>query len=250
MIRQSKIQFTLVELLVVVAIIAVLAAMLLPALSRARSYAHDAVCMNNQKQIYLATMLDAEDNEGVLTRVKVVRGTTQSSWWFNYWTNGAWGASYLGAWFDDNNPYYDKYNMPAVIACPADRIAMQRVADGKWQPRKMYPVSYGFNEKAVSGSSHGQPRRKVSDVKPSLLLLYDKSTSLDGNDKSPTQRTALWRSYYSAGTAAQWFGGGTCSTARHKGWSSVNGTFFDGHVEPVDFYELTQDNRGYEHWDH
>jgi len=55
--------FTLIELLVVIAIIAILMAILMPALNRAREQGKRAACLSNLKQLTLAWILYADDND-------------------------------------------------------------------------------------------------------------------------------------------------------------------------------------------
>ena len=76
--RQRKNLFTLVELLVVIAIIAILASLLLPSLAKAKEQARSVQCLGNLKNIGLAMVMFAEQNNDKLPH------TTGSGYCFNW----------------------------------------------------------------------------------------------------------------------------------------------------------------------
>ena len=97
-----KKSFTLIELLLVIAIIAILAGMLLPALNNARERARIATCLSNHKQISLALIFYADENDGQYP----------SAYDKNYGSNRK-------EW--NKRLYTDKYVTPKKsLICPAD----------------------------------------------------------------------------------------------------------------------------------
>src|SRR5262245_51603633 len=172
--------FTLVELLVVIAIIGTLVALLLPAVQHARESSRRSSCINNLRQLALAS-LEYEERErrypATFDELPVQQQSSESSERFSTW------AVFLLPDLEHEAMFYEyaKGNLPlpklyvATFLCPSDSA----------KPRSGNASSYVVNAGWASSSSNQLPSNG-----PFLNRAYDaKATVMEGHWKDGRDHT-------------------------------------------------------------
>jgi prepilin-type N-terminal cleavage/methylation domain-containing protein len=151
--------FTLVELLVVIAIIAIMAALLLPTLSGAKAKAQTISCLNNLRQLGVATQAYMADNRGLLVanhRGDVSVPAATNSWVWGNMRNKYDCTNMLFLRWSKLFPYASQLG---VFHCPADRSTVgtgMSPGDSGREPRVR---SYAMNSWMGSRYMEDYPRR-------------------------------------------------------------------------------------------
>ncbi len=224
---RSDRKFTLIELLIVIAIIAILAALLLPALSKARSKAYQASCASNLKQIGQASMLYTGDYDDWLLPSKI----SGKSWWTLLSNNKSYGLSY-GTLLGGTG--INKYYHGGTFRCPEDSLPFKpnQAADGVGSPY-MFQTSYaaglvGGKEGRSSGASANYYHKTSALTRPTECV-----TAGDNNNQMAEM---LFFNYHFS------FRHGASDTLNRSeepiSGGNTNVLYADGHVAAAGFPKL------------
>lgn len=224
--------FTLIELLVCVAIIGILASLLLPVLAGAKAKSQAITCLNNLRQLSLATQVYTDDHRDLLPynlgHAEIVR-TVARNWYYN------WSTPIMSWELDSDNTNttllvkggIGPYTGPStrLYRCPSDTVLSEVQAQRGWRERirsvSMNLMIGNAGDYSRGGDNANNPGyrqyfKQVQIPRPAEIFVF-----IDEHPDSINDGYFLNR-YYSK----QWT---DLPASYHNGGSTL--TYADGHAE-------------------
>jgi prepilin-type N-terminal cleavage/methylation domain-containing protein/prepilin-type processing-associated H-X9-DG protein len=226
--------FTLIEILIVLAIIAILAAILLPVFANVRENARRTSCQSNMKQLYLGITQYTNDNNNRLPgATDAPAGENDLGGWVFY---SKYGVGTTDAEFDvTRGSIYSYVKSPEVYICPSDPVGEEIGLSYAMGGCTTIQNRDDSGERTIDGYNRG---KKLSAIRnPASLMLLGEESRPTGAEQ-PTEDRSTDDGYFNVVTLPQdednwqnWF------APRHAEGGNV--LFADGHVK---YYSIAQAN--------
>ncbi len=232
--------FTLIELMIVIAIIAILVAILFPVFAQARKRARQTECASNIRNLLTAMKMYAQDSDGTLPRAIYNDAPVYNAW-----------ADVIMQGYVNNDQIYE---------CPESRLHVDRYTGANWPQSRFIreddnpPVigvgySYGINAllanpalnpPITTGGPAGEREGQVEDASGTIILA-------DGGYWPPTN-TSAWVIYRSDASwdpsLLQW----ELDLYRHGQNGKFNAGFVDGHAKYISFAGTIDPGQNVNQW--
>lgn len=210
--------FTLVELLIVIAVIAILAAILLPTLGQAKLSARRITCVNNLRQLGLASQMYWDDHDGDAFRYVMGVSNAGTIYWFGWiepWVPGNEGQRAFDATAGALYPYLGGRG---VEVCPSLNY------NSRLFKAKATGAAYGYGYNLHLSAPATQPAVKISRVvRPAdIALLADAGQVNDFQDPASSENPLIEEFYYINETEP---------TIHFRHRRRANVLYCDGHVD-------------------
>jgi prepilin-type processing-associated H-X9-DG protein/prepilin-type N-terminal cleavage/methylation domain-containing protein len=221
--------FTLIELLTVIAIIGILAAILIPTVGRVRDSARSAQCTSNMRQVGMAAMAYANDNRGATPSAvgagRLDAGGRPLSWYLQ-----------IGLYFGVDYSSVDKTrNALRLLTCPSSvrsasgerDVPWNGFNDANWPFISDFGINFAVNNPNYQGgrvilTRFDAPRNPANTPLLAELVYQNNFVAATFSAARPASDAAAFQ----AGQNQRF-------TQRHGGGGNV--LFFDGHVERLSY---------------